>query len=67
AFRLGNSCAVLQDFVMSVARTPGQQQQFQAVNSFQNGGTNSTKTKVPNAVWEALAEVEAVRGILLQR
>ncbi|CAB9527224.1 TBC1 domain family member 5 [Seminavis robusta] len=67
AFRLGNSCAILQDFVMSVARTPDQQQQFQAVNSFQNGGTNSTKTKVPNAVWEALAEVEAVRGILLQR
>ncbi|CAB9525629.1 TBC1 domain family, member 5 [Seminavis robusta] len=67
AFRLGNSCAVLQDFVMSVARAPDQQQQFQAVNSFQNGGANATKTKVPNAVWEALAEVEAVRGILLQR
>jgi Rab-GTPase-TBC domain len=66
AFRLGNSAAVLQDFVMTVARTPDPQQYQNVLNSFQVNGAAGT-TKVPSAVWEALAEVEAVRNILLHR
>jgi Rab-GTPase-TBC domain len=69
AYRLGNSAVVLQEFAMSIARTPDPQQYQHVLNSFQLNGVMSSAgtTKVPNAVWEALAEVEAVRTILLQR
>ena len=64
AYRLGNSVSVLQEFIMSVARPPAQNQ-YANMLSFPNG--DSSGTKVPNSVWEALAEVEAVRNALLQQ
>lgn len=74
AFKLGNSVAVLQDFVMTIARAPDQQQEFSLMNPLQQqqqGGVGpqmtAPSTKVPSVVWEALAEVEAVRTILLQQ
>jgi len=59
AARLGYSVAKLQEFVMSVARTAEVQQPgYPRVSS-----ANS----VPSAVWEALADVDAVRNALLQQ
>jgi len=79
AYRLGKSASVLQDFVMAVARNPAPSQQQQQQQQppmdplafFTGGGdmveNHSGSQKVPSAVWEALAEVESVRTILLQQ
>lgn len=58
AYRLGKSGAVLQEFVMSVARG-------QATSN--EGDPSGVAPKVPNVVWEALAEVETIRSVLLQQ
>ena len=65
AVRLGNSVAILQEFVTSVARAPNQNQ-YASMLPFPNGDA-AAGAKVPNMVWEALAEVEAVRTVLLQQ